>query len=119
MAAEERGGGDLRQRPALHLALQAGGAVEDDVGAALGVPEQDPEAARPQLVGGGVEVVFDSLERRLQQQPARPLGPWAIVSSSSWLSRPASRWSSSPPCAHLEADPGVAQSEANLTDQVR
>ena len=49
VASAERDGGQLHERALGELALQPAGAVQDDVGAALRMGQQDPEPARPQL----------------------------------------------------------------------
>ena len=70
VGADERHRVELGERAGGQLAAQAGAVVEQRVGAALGVGDQHAEAAGAQLAGGGMEVVADALEGRLDQQPA-------------------------------------------------
>ena len=70
VAAGQRLGVDLGERALAKLAPQPGRAVEDGVGAALGMGDHHAEAAVAQLGGRQVEVLADALEGRLDQQPA-------------------------------------------------
>ena len=94
--------------PAASSRRRPGGAVQERVGAALGVGDQHAEAAVAKLVGGGVKVVVDRLEGRLHQQPAPRGGPCAIDSSSSCDSRPTMSCPSSPPARSSIAMPSAA-----------
>lgn len=72
----------LCHRSARELAPQAAEIIEGGIGAALGMRDDHFEAAVSQLVGGRMEDVVQRFEGRLDQDPARPGGPWASVSSS-------------------------------------
>ena len=65
---------ELAQRAGGQLAPEALSIVEDGVGAALGVGDENTEAAGAQLRRRGVELVVDLLERRFHQQPAAAAG---------------------------------------------
>jgi len=62
---------DLTHRAPPQLTTQPRGAVEDRVGASLGMRDHNAEATVAQLVSGGVKVPVDRLEGGLDQEPAR------------------------------------------------
>jgi len=70
VAAGQRPLVDLQQAAPPDLSSQRFAVAVEDARTALGVGDDHAEAPRPQLAGGGRELVAEAVERRFDQQPA-------------------------------------------------